>query len=60
MKNYLRIFSLSMLLAHASSGIMNHSELDKIDVDLQGSKSGFTRVWIEKSARRASGDAQYY
>ncbi len=57
MKNYLSIFSLSMLLAHASSGTMNHSEFDKINVDLQSSKSIFSRVWVEKSARRVNVDS---
>ena len=57
MKNYLSIFSLSMLLAHASSGTMNHSEFDKINVDLQSSKSIVSRASVEKSARRINGDS---
>jgi hypothetical protein len=46
MKNYLSVFALSMLLAHASSGTMNHSEFDTINADLQGSSSESTRVWV--------------
>jgi len=36
---------------------MNHSEFDKINVDLQSSKSIFSRVWVEKSARRVNVDS---
>lgn len=46
-----------MLLAHASSGTMNHSEFDTINADLQGSSSESTRVWVEKSARRVNLDS---
>ena len=57
MKNHLSVFSLSMLLAHASSGTMNHSEFDTINADSRGSNSGSTRVWVEKSARRVNVDS---
>jgi YHS domain-containing protein len=57
MKNYLSVFALSMLVAHASSGTMNHSEFDTINADLQGPNLGSTRVWVEKSARRANVDS---
>jgi hypothetical protein len=50
MKNYLSVFTLSMLLAHAGSGTMNHREFDTTNADLQGSNSGSTRVWVEESA----------
>jgi YHS domain-containing protein len=56
MKNYPSVFALSMLLAHASSGAMNH-ELDTINADLHGSNSGSTRVWVEKSPRRVNVDS---
>ena len=57
MKNHLSVFSLSMLLAHASSGTMNHSEFDTINADSRDSNSGSTRVWVEKSARRVNVDS---
>jgi hypothetical protein len=57
MKNYLSVFALSMLLAHAGSGTMNHREFDTINADLQGVKSGSTRVWVEESARRINVDS---